>query len=242
MKEICYKFSSKINININSLYFIYNGNQINENLTFKEQANSLDNNRNQMNILVFKHEVDGLRCQKCGEIINLSILDDIINNNKNQKDIFIELKNQIDNIINLYDINDIKRKIKLTKIIIEKLISENEKNFITLQNISNDNSMGNNDLNLLNQKQYNNNFELLSVYKFEPSEQNILKNFILKSVSKNDNYEIAKCIHEDCKNWNEGYWIISVGEKNKFSCTTNSEKGFACKIGTYKIIIDYCCS
>ena len=103
-----------------------------------------------MNILVFKHEVDGLRCQKCGEIINLSILDDIINNNKNQKDIFIELKNQIDNIINLYDINDIKRKIKLTKIIIEKLISENEKNFITLQNISNDNSMGNNDLNLLN--------------------------------------------------------------------------------------------
>ena len=150
------------------------------------------------------------------------------------------MKNQIDNIINLYDINDIKRKIKLTKIIIEKLISENEKNFITLQNISNDNSMGNNDLNLLNQKQYNNNFELLTVYKFEPSEQNILKNFVLKSVSKNDNSQISKCIHENCKNWNQGKWVISVGEKNKFNCTTNSEKSFSCKIGTYKIIIIYC--
>ena len=49
MKDICNKFSSKINININFLYFLYNGNQINLELTFKEQVNSFDNNRNQMN-------------------------------------------------------------------------------------------------------------------------------------------------------------------------------------------------
>ena len=52
MKDICNKLSSKIEININLLYFIYNGNQINLQLTFREQANSLDNNRNQKNILV----------------------------------------------------------------------------------------------------------------------------------------------------------------------------------------------
>ena len=39
MKDICNKYISKINININSLYFLYGGNQINLELTFKEQAN-----------------------------------------------------------------------------------------------------------------------------------------------------------------------------------------------------------
>ena len=92
MKDIYNKFSSKLNLNINLLYFIYNGNQINLELTFKEQANSLDKNRNQMNILVFRHENDGLRCQKCGEIISLPILDNILKYNNNQKDILIETK------------------------------------------------------------------------------------------------------------------------------------------------------
>ena len=78
MKDICNKLSSKIEININLLYFIYNGNQINLQLTFREQANSLDNNRNQMNILVFKHENDGLKCKKCGENISLPLLDNIL--------------------------------------------------------------------------------------------------------------------------------------------------------------------
>ena len=37
MKNICLKYSSKINTNINSLYFLYGGNQINPNLSFQEQ-------------------------------------------------------------------------------------------------------------------------------------------------------------------------------------------------------------
>ena len=48
MKTICNKFSSKIMLNLDSLYFIYNGKQINLDLNFKEQVNSIDKNRNQM--------------------------------------------------------------------------------------------------------------------------------------------------------------------------------------------------
>ena len=92
-----------------------------------------------MNILAFKKENDGLRCQKCGEIITLPLLDNILKNNKNQKDILIEMKNQIKNIIDLNDINDIIRKIKLIKILIENLISENEKNLKNIQSLSDNN-------------------------------------------------------------------------------------------------------
>ena len=48
MKNICNKYASKINININSLIFIYGGNQINYELSFQEQANSIDKKRNEM--------------------------------------------------------------------------------------------------------------------------------------------------------------------------------------------------
>ena len=39
-------------IDINKIYFIYNGNKINENFTFSEVINSEDKERNKMNILV----------------------------------------------------------------------------------------------------------------------------------------------------------------------------------------------
>ena len=52
MRDICNKYASKINLNINSLLFIYGGNQINLEFTFEDQANSFDKERNQMNILV----------------------------------------------------------------------------------------------------------------------------------------------------------------------------------------------
>ena len=52
MKDICNIFLSRYQIDINSVYFIYNGNILNLDLTFDEQANSMDKERNEMNILV----------------------------------------------------------------------------------------------------------------------------------------------------------------------------------------------
>ena len=45
MKDICLKFSFKINIDITSLYFLYGGEKINLNLTFEQLANSIDKNK-----------------------------------------------------------------------------------------------------------------------------------------------------------------------------------------------------
>lgn len=55
MKDICKKYSSKIENDINTLYFIYDSNKINLELTFEQIINEIDKDRNQMNILVFEN-------------------------------------------------------------------------------------------------------------------------------------------------------------------------------------------
>ena len=56
MKDIIDKFLIKIKSKKNNLYYLYNGSKINFELTFNEQANDLDKNRKQMNILVNKND------------------------------------------------------------------------------------------------------------------------------------------------------------------------------------------
>ena len=56
MKEICQRYINKIEKNLNSLIFLYGGKQLNFNLSFKEQANGLDKERNEMKVLVYKNE------------------------------------------------------------------------------------------------------------------------------------------------------------------------------------------
>ena len=53
MKDIFKKFATKINSNENNFYFLYGGKQINEQLTFNQQAKKIDLERKQMNILVY---------------------------------------------------------------------------------------------------------------------------------------------------------------------------------------------
>ena len=89
MKEICQKFANKVGININDLYFLYNGNKINENNTFAQQAISEDNTRNKMNIYVYecndlktkenKVKSNDIICPECGELSLLKISDYKIN-------------------------------------------------------------------------------------------------------------------------------------------------------------------
>ena len=52
MKDICKRYSTKINKNMNSLIFLYEGNEVNFDLNFREQANFTDRNNHQMKILV----------------------------------------------------------------------------------------------------------------------------------------------------------------------------------------------
>ena len=78
MRDICNRFSEKIKIDINTIYFIYGSDRLNLESTFEQQANGIDKERNIMNILVYEKEKttvvnDGIVksrdiiCPKCGE-------------------------------------------------------------------------------------------------------------------------------------------------------------------------------
>jgi len=127
MKDICNKFATKAMINIDSLLFVYGGNQINFELTFNDQSNSLDKERNTMNILVDKKDEEVIKCSKCGEIINL---DNLKRNriNEDQIDILKGLKFQLETINNLNNINIIKNQIKVVNMALDGIIMEAEKN------------------------------------------------------------------------------------------------------------------
>ena len=73
MDEICNKLSTKINMNINSLIFLYGGSQINLDKKLNEITKE-----NKINILVFKRENENEICPKCGRILNDKIIDNII--------------------------------------------------------------------------------------------------------------------------------------------------------------------
>ena len=93
IKDICINLSNKINLNINSLIFLYGGNKLNLNKTFNEITKE-----NKINILVYKNENE--ICSKCGRILSDKKIDDIILLNNNVNYSLIGLKNQIDHIIN----------------------------------------------------------------------------------------------------------------------------------------------
>ena len=82
MMNICQRFSTEINIGLDKLYFLYDGGQINYQLTFNEQAKDSDRNEGRMNVLVYQNEDNENKkiikskeiiCPKCKEICLLKI-------------------------------------------------------------------------------------------------------------------------------------------------------------------------
>ena len=124
MKNICFKYSSKIDIDMNSLYFLYGGNKVNLDLSFEQLANSLDKTKQEMNVLVYQLEKKGIVCSNCGETIQFDtkLFDNICLSNNEINDILIGIKGQIDNlindIINKKEINFIKTQMKNINLII----------------------------------------------------------------------------------------------------------------------------
>ena len=56
MKDIIAKFLSKSGQTKNSVFFLYNGRIINDELVFNKCANSLDRSRNYMNVIVLESQ------------------------------------------------------------------------------------------------------------------------------------------------------------------------------------------
>ena len=120
IKDIINKFLIKIQKQEDNLYYLYNGNKINYELTFNEQANEVDRNRRTMNMLV----VDGEGKNVKNEVISKEIIcpeckDEIFIDIKNFKiNLYGCKQNHNKNNIILYSFEE-TQKIDLNKIICE---------------------------------------------------------------------------------------------------------------------------
>ena len=108
MIEICKRYGNKIQIDINDLYFLYNGKIINIELRYDEIANGFDKERKEVSILVInkntvvldnKKKLEFPICPECNENIILEIKDYKINlydckNKHNINNILINEYNQ----------------------------------------------------------------------------------------------------------------------------------------------------
>ena len=113
MKDICQKYVNKINRNINTLVFIYGGNQLNYNLKYKDII--IDKENKEMKVLVYSNENDEFICPKCGEKINLNM-------------------EKIDDI--LLSINNLKETIDSAKFLIESVMKNSSSNNSQLKGIN----------------------------------------------------------------------------------------------------------
>ena len=144
MRDICLKYVAKIGANLNSLWFLYGGNQLNFNLRFKEQASLIDKENNKMRVLVYTNEEVGFICPKSGEKIKLNTekIDNIISSNNNIKDNIIGIKAQIENIINSKNssLNLINIQLKNINILLNTINEDIKKNNEKLNNLLSDNN------------------------------------------------------------------------------------------------------
>ena len=69
MKDIFIKFSSKVQKDLNKLYFIYNGNIIKDEMEYDQILNEEDKKRNIMNIIVYENNSLNENMTKSKEII-----------------------------------------------------------------------------------------------------------------------------------------------------------------------------
>ena len=61
MKNIYDKFTEKVFIDINSIYFVYSSNKVNYDLNCFQKANSADKIRNQINVLYIQMKIINVR-------------------------------------------------------------------------------------------------------------------------------------------------------------------------------------
>ena len=141
MKDICQKYANKIQRNVNSLIFLYGGSNLNFQLSFKEQTNIIDKERNEMSVLVYKSEND-LSCPKCGEKINLNSdkVNDIKSSINNINDTVKGLKFNLENIIRISTEEMVKVQLKNVNLVFNTLnedIKKLNKKFDDLLNVTN---------------------------------------------------------------------------------------------------------
>ena len=214
MKDICLKYCTKINTHINSLLFLYGGNQLNMEKKFEDQANSTDKENKEMNILVYATEGDNFICPKCGEKIELNSdkINEIVKSNNNIKDTINGVKVNIENIVKTSKIDEINIQLKniivLLNTINESIKTNNEK----LKNLLKENTS--NDSIINNDESENKNI-IRGMLEAKLNDNNI----ILFNTDKNDGIDVyiennkMKMI-KDNKKWKIDYKFERKGKYN----------------------------
>jgi len=134
--DICQRYSTKVETSLNSLLFLYGGNQLNFELRFYEQVNSFDQINNEMKVLVYKTINDSFTCPKCGKKIkfNREKIDELILSNNNICDNINGTKLIIENMIKNSTINSMNIQLKNINIILNT-INEDIKKIMKISKI-----------------------------------------------------------------------------------------------------------
>ena len=69
MRSIMKRYGTIVEIDINKIYLVYNGNKVNEELSFEEIANKEDKKMNMMNIIIYEINNSKIIEEKSKEII-----------------------------------------------------------------------------------------------------------------------------------------------------------------------------
>ena len=143
MKDICQKYANKIQRDLNSLVFLYGGNQLNFLLKFKDLVT--DKERNEMKVLVYSKENEEFTCPKCCEKINLNTekIDDIILSINNLKETIDSAKTMIESIIKVSSVNSVNIQLKGVNIILNTLNEDINKTKEKVKNLLNENNENN---------------------------------------------------------------------------------------------------
>ena len=161
MRDICQRYVTKIENNLESLLFLHGENPVNFELSFEDQANSQDKLTNEMKVLVFKKKDDGFICPKCGEKIELNtkIIDYLISSNKDIIDNIVGTNLIVENILKDNSMNYLKARIKNIKVLLNSINEDIKKNNEILKSLIkeqiniNSNKEDNNDL--INTNEFN---------------------------------------------------------------------------------------
>ena len=141
IKDICQKFANKVEKNINSLLFLYGGNQLNLLLNFKDLER--DKKTNEIRVLVYTKENDGFICPKCGEKFkfNTEKIDDIMSSINKFKETIDSAKLLIDSIIKASSMNNVNIQLKGVNLILNTINEDIIKTKEKVKNLLDDNQI-----------------------------------------------------------------------------------------------------
>ena len=195
MRDICTNLSTKINVGLNSLVFLYGGGQLNLDKTFQELTKE-----NRISILVYKNENEEI-CPKCGKILNNEMINEIISSNNNTNISLIGIKRQIETIMtdinNNVDINYINIQLQNINVLINKINEDIKKrnNKLCMTKLNDNKIINQNDKNEENKKEEIPKNEITCIYNKQEDEINLLHDYT---------FNIEDWFEEDKKSYREG--------------------------------------